>query len=125
MVKLRASLRTSHALDLLVHSFAVTGSQFGVVLVPDEARALREIVRVTRPAGACSPRHVTAVLNLTEEQQATLRQILDGMLRERAGRPPRRRIGRTGLLPPIAARCARAVGAGRRHAATIRDVAGR
>jgi hypothetical protein len=29
---------------------------------------------------------VVADLNLTEDQQARLRQILDGMLRERAGR---------------------------------------
>jgi hypothetical protein len=32
------------------------------------------------------PGMVIADLNLTEEQQARLRQILDGMLRERAGR---------------------------------------
>jgi hypothetical protein len=31
------------------------------------------------------PGTVIADLNLAEEQQATLRQILDGMLRERAG----------------------------------------
>jgi ubiquinone/menaquinone biosynthesis C-methylase UbiE len=40
-----------HALDLPDHSFDVTGSQFGVMLVPDQARALREMVRVTRPGG--------------------------------------------------------------------------
>jgi ubiquinone/menaquinone biosynthesis C-methylase UbiE len=160
-----------HVLDLPDHSFDVTGSQFGVMLVPDQARALREMVRVTRPGGRvlvvtyrfpaeleflqffigalkavapefpglpddppplefqvsdpevlrqrlidaglehvqvermaerpafCSgqemwdwvlygnpiPGTVIADLNLTEEQQARLRQILDGMLRERAG----------------------------------------
>jgi ubiquinone/menaquinone biosynthesis C-methylase UbiE len=160
-----------HALDLPDHSFDVTGSQFGVMLVPDQASALREMVRVTRPGGrvlvvaygfptdleflqffigalkAVAPEFpglpndppplefqvsdpevlrrrlidaglkdvgvertaerptfssgqemwgwvlygnpipgaVIADLNLTDEQQARLRQILDGMLRERAG----------------------------------------
>jgi ubiquinone/menaquinone biosynthesis C-methylase UbiE len=160
-----------HALDLPEHSFDVTGSQFGVMLVPDQARALREMVRVTRPGGrvlviaygfpaeleflqffigalkAVAPEFpglpddppplefqvsdaevlrqrlidaglrdvgvertaerptfssgqemwdwvlygnpipgaVIADLDLTEEQQARLRQILDGMLRERVG----------------------------------------
>jgi ubiquinone/menaquinone biosynthesis C-methylase UbiE len=40
-----------HALDLPDSSFDVTGSQFGVMLVPDQPRALREIVRVTKPGG--------------------------------------------------------------------------
>jgi ubiquinone/menaquinone biosynthesis C-methylase UbiE len=40
-----------HALDLPDDSFDVTGSQFGVMLVPDQARALREMVRVTTPGG--------------------------------------------------------------------------
>jgi ubiquinone/menaquinone biosynthesis C-methylase UbiE len=40
-----------HALDLADDSFDVTGSQFGVMLVPDQPRALREMVRVTRPGG--------------------------------------------------------------------------
>jgi ubiquinone/menaquinone biosynthesis C-methylase UbiE len=160
-----------HSLDIPDHSLDVTGSQFGVMLVPDQARALREMVRVTRPGGrvlviaygfpaeleflqffigalkAVAPEFpglpddppplefqvsdpevlrqrlidaglkdvgvertaerptfssgqemwdwvlygnpiagtVIAELNLTEEQQARLRQILDGMLRERAG----------------------------------------
>jgi ubiquinone/menaquinone biosynthesis C-methylase UbiE len=160
-----------HALDLPDHSFDVTGSQFGVMLVPDQARALREMVRVTRRGGrvlviaygfpaeleflrffigalkAVAPEFpglpddppplefqvsdpevlrqrlidaglkdvgvertaerptfssgqemwdwvlygnpipgtVIADLNLTEEQLTRLRQILDGMLRERAG----------------------------------------
>jgi ubiquinone/menaquinone biosynthesis C-methylase UbiE len=40
-----------HALDLSDESFDVAGSQFGVMLVPDQPRALREMVRVTRPGG--------------------------------------------------------------------------
>ena len=40
-----------HALDLAEDSFDVTGSQFGVMLVPDQPRALREMVRVTKPGG--------------------------------------------------------------------------
>jgi ubiquinone/menaquinone biosynthesis C-methylase UbiE len=40
-----------HALDFPDNSFDVTGSQFGVMLVPDQQRALREMVRVTRPGG--------------------------------------------------------------------------
>ena len=40
-----------HALDLPDDSFDVTGSQFGVMLVPDQPRALREMARVTRPGG--------------------------------------------------------------------------
>ena len=39
------------ALDLPDSSFDVTGSQFGVMLVPDQPRALREMVRVTKPGG--------------------------------------------------------------------------
>ena len=40
-----------HDLDLPGSSFDVTGSQFGVMLVPDQPRALREMVRVTKPGG--------------------------------------------------------------------------
>ncbi len=40
-----------HALDLPDSSFDVTGSLFGVMLVPDQPRALREMVRVTRSGG--------------------------------------------------------------------------
>src|SRR6185295_10694846 len=40
-----------HALDIPDNSFDVTGSQFGVMLVPDQPRALREMVRVTKPRG--------------------------------------------------------------------------
>jgi ubiquinone/menaquinone biosynthesis C-methylase UbiE len=40
-----------HALELPDDRFDVTGSQFGVMLVPDQPRALREMVRVTRTGG--------------------------------------------------------------------------
>jgi ubiquinone/menaquinone biosynthesis C-methylase UbiE len=161
-----------HGLDLPDDGFDVTGSQFGVMLVPDQPRALREMVRVTKPGGRVvliayrSPAEFEALqvfisalkvvapefpglpddppplefqvadpevlrrrltdaglkdiriertaerprfssgqemwdwmfysnpitgmvvvdLDLTEDQQARLRQMLDGMLRERAGR---------------------------------------
>jgi ubiquinone/menaquinone biosynthesis C-methylase UbiE len=164
-----------HAIDLPDDSVDVTGSQFGVMLVPDQRRALREMVRVTKPGGrvlviaygfpselefleffvgalkAVAPEFaglpddppplefqvsdpevlgqrltdaglrdvriertaerptfsggqemwdwvlygnpipgmVIADLGLTEEQQARLRQVLDGMLHERAGRDGR------------------------------------
>jgi ubiquinone/menaquinone biosynthesis C-methylase UbiE len=41
----------AHALDIEDDTFDVTGSQFGVMLVPDQPVALREMVRVTRPGG--------------------------------------------------------------------------
>jgi ubiquinone/menaquinone biosynthesis C-methylase UbiE len=41
----------AHALDLPDNSYDVVGSQFGVMLVPDQTRALREMVRVTKPGG--------------------------------------------------------------------------
>ena len=40
-----------HALDIPDNSYDVTGSQFGVMLVPDQAQALRQMVRVTKPGG--------------------------------------------------------------------------
>jgi ubiquinone/menaquinone biosynthesis C-methylase UbiE len=40
-----------HALDIADDTYDVTGSQFGVMLVPDQALALREMVRVTKPGG--------------------------------------------------------------------------
>jgi ubiquinone/menaquinone biosynthesis C-methylase UbiE len=40
-----------HALELPDDRFDVTGSQFGVMLVPDQPGALREMVRVTKPGG--------------------------------------------------------------------------
>ena len=41
----------AHALNFDDDSFDVTGSQFGVMLVPDQVGALREMVRVTRSEG--------------------------------------------------------------------------
>ncbi len=46
-----ARVMDCHALDVPDDSFDVTGSQFGVMLVPDQPRALREMVRVTKPGG--------------------------------------------------------------------------
>jgi len=40
-----------HALDLPDDTYDVTGSLFGVMLVADQAQALREMVRVTKPGG--------------------------------------------------------------------------
>ena len=40
-----------HALDLPDNRYDVTGSLFGVMLVADQAQALREMVRVTKPGG--------------------------------------------------------------------------
>jgi ubiquinone/menaquinone biosynthesis C-methylase UbiE len=40
-----------HSLDFADGSFDVTGSQFGVMLVPNQQQALREMVRVTKPNG--------------------------------------------------------------------------
>ena len=40
-----------HALALPDDSFDLTGSMFGVMLVPDQDEALREMVRVTKPGG--------------------------------------------------------------------------
>jgi SAM-dependent methyltransferase len=40
-----------HAPDLPDDSYDVTGSLFGVMLVPDQAQALHEMVRVTKPGG--------------------------------------------------------------------------
>ena len=41
----------AHALAFEDDSFDVTGSQFGVMLVPNQVAALREMVRVTKPRG--------------------------------------------------------------------------
>lgn len=40
-----------HTLEFADDTFDITGSQFGVMLVPGQPRALREMVRVTRPGG--------------------------------------------------------------------------
>lgn len=47
----RGRVMDCHALDLPDDGFDVVGSQFGVMLVPDQPRALREMVRVARPGG--------------------------------------------------------------------------
>jgi ubiquinone/menaquinone biosynthesis C-methylase UbiE len=171
----------AHALEIEDDTFDVTGSQFGVMLVPDQPLAVREMARVTKPGGrvlliaygspgefqtlqlfiaalqAVDPdfeglpddppplefqvadpevlrqrladaglRNVVVdttheervefgsgqemwdwvlgsnpiagmiVGDLAEEQQATMRQVLDGMLRERAGGS-----GRTVLTAPL------------------------
>jgi SAM-dependent methyltransferase len=46
-----AGVMDAHALELEDDLFDVTGSQFGVMLVPDQLSALREMVRVTKPGG--------------------------------------------------------------------------
>jgi ubiquinone/menaquinone biosynthesis C-methylase UbiE len=51
LTDVEARVMDAHALDIEDDSFDVTGSQFGVMLVPDQAVALREMVRVTRPGG--------------------------------------------------------------------------
>jgi len=40
-----------HQLDFGDNTFDVVGSQFGVMLVPDQMQALREMVRVAKPGG--------------------------------------------------------------------------
>jgi len=47
----RGRVMDCHALELEENSFDVTGSQFGVMLVPDQPGAIREMVRVTKPGG--------------------------------------------------------------------------
>jgi len=47
----QGSVMDCHALDFADNTFDVSGSQFGVMLVPDQPRALREMVRVTKPGG--------------------------------------------------------------------------
>jgi ubiquinone/menaquinone biosynthesis C-methylase UbiE len=47
----QARVMDCHGLDFDDDAFDIAGSQFGVMLVPDQATALREMVRVTRPGG--------------------------------------------------------------------------
>ena len=49
--KVESQVMDCHALDLADDTFDLSGSQFGVMLVPDQPRALREMVRVTKPGG--------------------------------------------------------------------------
>ena len=46
-----ARVMDCHALDLPDEAFDVTASQFGVMLVPDQARAVAEMIRVTKAGG--------------------------------------------------------------------------
>ncbi|HEU4619732.1 MAG TPA: class I SAM-dependent methyltransferase [Gammaproteobacteria bacterium] len=46
-----ARVMDCHSLDFPDGAFDVAGSQFGVMLVPDQLTALREMARVTRPGG--------------------------------------------------------------------------
>lgn len=46
-----ARVMDGHALELEDDAFDVSGSQFGVMLFPDLPRALKEMVRVTKPGG--------------------------------------------------------------------------
>jgi ubiquinone/menaquinone biosynthesis C-methylase UbiE len=48
---LEGRVMDGHALELESDTFDIAGSQFGVMLFPDLPRALRELVRVTRPGG--------------------------------------------------------------------------
>ena len=47
----RGLVMDGHRLDLPDNQFDVSGSQFGVMLFPDQKEALREMVRVTKPGG--------------------------------------------------------------------------
>lgn len=51
LLNARGRVMDCHALDLAEDTFDVTGSQFGVMLVPDQQVAIREMVRVTKPGG--------------------------------------------------------------------------
>jgi ubiquinone/menaquinone biosynthesis C-methylase UbiE len=46
-----ALVMDGHELELEDDTFDITGSQFGVMLFPDQPRALREMARVTKPGG--------------------------------------------------------------------------
>jgi ubiquinone/menaquinone biosynthesis C-methylase UbiE len=50
-LKAEGRVMDCRALDLPDHSYDITGSLFGVMLVPDQPQALREMVRVTKSGG--------------------------------------------------------------------------
>jgi ubiquinone/menaquinone biosynthesis C-methylase UbiE len=50
-IEAEARVMDCHQLDLPDDGFDVVGSQYGVMLVPDQPQALREMVRVARPGG--------------------------------------------------------------------------
>lgn len=51
LTNIDARVMDGHELELDDDSFDIAGSQFGVMLMPDLPRALRELRRVTRPGG--------------------------------------------------------------------------
>jgi ubiquinone/menaquinone biosynthesis C-methylase UbiE len=51
LVNIEGRVMDAHKLDLEEDAFDISASQYGVMLVPDLPRALREMVRVTRPGG--------------------------------------------------------------------------
>jgi ubiquinone/menaquinone biosynthesis C-methylase UbiE len=51
LANLQGRVMDAHNLDLGDDAFDISASQYGVMLVPDLPRALREMVRVTRPGG--------------------------------------------------------------------------
>ena len=51
LADLEARVMDGHTLDLEDDTFDVVASQFGVMLFPDQSRALREMRRVARPGG--------------------------------------------------------------------------
>lgn len=48
---LEGRVMDGHALELEDDAFGVSGSQYGIMLFPDLPRALRDLVRVTKPGG--------------------------------------------------------------------------
>jgi ubiquinone/menaquinone biosynthesis C-methylase UbiE len=48
---LEVRVMDGHVLELEDDTFDISGSQFGIMLFPDLPRALRELVRVTKPGG--------------------------------------------------------------------------
>lgn len=50
-LKVETRVMDGHALELDDDTFDVSGSQFGVMLLPDMLRGVSELVRVTRPGG--------------------------------------------------------------------------
>jgi ubiquinone/menaquinone biosynthesis C-methylase UbiE len=51
LANIQGRVMDAHHLDLDDDAFDIAASQYGVMLVPDLPRALREMVRVTRPGG--------------------------------------------------------------------------
>jgi ubiquinone/menaquinone biosynthesis C-methylase UbiE len=51
LANIHGRVMDAHDLDLEDDAFDIAASQYGVMLVPDLPRALREMVRVTRPGG--------------------------------------------------------------------------